>query len=161
MEPKAPQESFVEMNNLVLPSHANALGTIFGGTLMSWMDVAGALCAMRHARKVAVTASIDTLTFLAPIHIGNLVQLKAQIVYTGKTSMMVLVDATAENPLSGKRQKCVTAYFTFVALNSKHKPTTVPPILVQTKEEKKLYQEASRRRKALLKIARKNCDKMG
>jgi acyl-CoA hydrolase len=148
---KPAKDSFVEMNNIVLPSHANARGTVFGGTMMSWIDIAAAICATRHAREICVTASIDTLNFLAPAVIGNNVNLKAHVVYTGKTSLVISVDAFAEDMLSGKRHKCSTARLTFVALDKNHKSTPVPPLLLETEEQKKEFEKVEKRRKELLK----------
>src|SRR5437868_8054675 len=107
---KAAADSFVETNEIVLPSHANALGTIFGGVLMSWIDITAAICAQRHSGRIAVTASVDMLKFLVPAHVGDTVTLKAKVVYTGNTSMMVAVDVVAENPLEGIKRRCVTAH---------------------------------------------------
>ncbi len=140
----------VETNNIVLPSHANALGTLFGGVLMSWIDISAAICAQRHSRRVSVTASVDSLSFLAPVYVGDTVTLKSKVVYTGKSSMVIAVDVTAENPLEGKPRKCVTAYLNFVAFDEKRKPTSVPQIKLETAEERELFEWAAERRKALL-----------
>ena len=84
---KAPSESQVIMTELVLPTHTNALGTIFGGQIMSWVDIAAAISAQKHSRRAVVTASIDALNFVAPVKIGYVIHLKAQVNYTGKTSI--------------------------------------------------------------------------
>lgn len=152
LKPKSSAASAVEMNEIVLPSHANNLGTLFGGILMSWIDIAAAISAQRHAQRIAVTASVDSLRFLAPVRVGDMVNLKAHVVYTGRTSMMVTVDVSAENPLTGKKRHCVTALLSFVALNNDKKPTAVPPLKVVTKEEKRAYQWADQRRRILLQI---------
>ncbi len=150
LKAKSAQDSVVEMNNIVLPSHANALGTIFGGVLMSWIDIAAAICAQRHSRKIAVTASVDTLYFLVPVQVGDTVTLFARVVHTGRTSMVVLVDVFAENPLSGSRRHCVTAHLSFVALDQKRRPAEVPPLLIKTKRERQEFEAAAKRREFLI-----------
>ena len=150
MKKKHASDSYVEMNHLVLPSHANTLGTIFGGKMMSWIDIAAAICATRHSRQICVTASIDRLTFISPAVIGDNVILKSRVVWTGRTSLVMAVDAVAENPVQGKREKCASAFLTFVALDKKHKPTQVPPLILKTKKEKQEFDAAAKRKKALL-----------
>lgn len=147
---KSPNDSVVEMNEIVLPSHANALGTLFGGMLMSWIDIAAAICAQRHARRIAVTVSVDALTFVAPIHVGDMVNLRAKVVHTGRTSMMIAVEVSAESPLKGKKVHCVTAYLSFVALNNDKKPTAVPPLKLTTRSEKQTFEWAAKRKLTLL-----------
>jgi acyl-CoA hydrolase len=150
LKPRSSEESAVEMNDIVLPSHANALGTIFGGVLMGWIDIAAAICAQRHSRRIAVTASVDALYFIAPIQVGDMVNLRARIVHTGRTSMVISVNVTTENPLTGEKKECVTAHLSFVALDSAKKPTAVPPLLLKTKSEKEEFEWAAQRRKVLL-----------
>ncbi len=147
---KKVSETLVETNHIVLPSHTNALGTIFGGVLMSWIDVTAAICAQRHAGQVVVTASIDVLHFLAPARVGDVVNLKARIIYTGSTSMVVRVDAIAENIRNKKSLRCVTADLSFVALDANSKPSPVPPIAPETPEERENFSHAAERRKMLL-----------
>lgn len=143
-------ETLLETNHIVLPSHTNALGTIFGGVLMSWIDVTAAICAQRHAGKVVVTASIDVLHFLAPARVGDIVNLKARIIHTGKTSMIVRVDATAENAHTKQSQRCVTADLSFVALDANSRPSPVAPISPDSAQEKRDFEHAAERRKMLL-----------
>ncbi|MCB0378279.1 MAG: acyl-CoA thioesterase [Bdellovibrionales bacterium] len=150
MEARAVSESQVVMTELVLPSHTNALGTIFGGTVMSWMDIAAAICAQRHSRKTVVTAHIDDLHFVAPVFKGWVVNLKASINYTGKTSMEVGVRIDAENPSTNEIFHTASAYLTFVALGSDGKPTQVPPIKPETPEEIRRHQAALERQKIRL-----------
>ncbi len=144
--------SRVEMNEIVLPSHTNALGTIFGGQVMAWIDIAGAISASRHARKICVTASIDTLHFLAPIRSGEHVRLLASVNFTNNTSMEVGVRVESDNFFTGKRTKVATAYLTFVALDEKGRPTAVPKVRPETEEEERRYKEAQLRRDARLKL---------
>lgn len=150
---KSPQDSAVKMTEIVLPSHTNALGTIFGGTVMSWIDVAAAIAAGRHARSVVVTASIDALHFIAPIKLGYFVHLKAMVNYVSRTSMEVGVRVDAENPLTGEIHHTLTAYTTFVALDKSGKPTPVPSLTLKTKDEKRRFEQGKKRRAARIRLA--------
>jgi acyl-CoA hydrolase len=147
---QSPDETIIESNHIVLPSHTNALGGIFGGVLMSWIDIAAAICAGRYSRREAVTASIDVLHFLAPARLGDVVTLKARVIFTGKTSMVVRVNADAESRKTGVKVRCVTADLCFVALDENAKPTAVPALRLSTEIEKKEFAEAAARREAIL-----------
>mgnify|MGYP000461385642 CR=1 FL=1 len=151
---KKPSLSMVENHQLVLPSHTNALGTIFGGTIMSWIDIAAAICAQKHSGEVCVTASVDALNFLNPVRMGNMVHLRAKVIFTGRTSMMVQVKVTAQELRSETEVPCVDALLTFVAVDISGKPISVPGLELQTAEEKKDYERASERRTALLQLPR-------
>jgi acyl-CoA hydrolase len=141
------------MTEIVLPTHANALGTIFGGQVMSWIDIAGAIAAGRHARKVVVTASIDALHFVAPIRVGQVVHIKAMVNFASRTSMEVGVRVDSENPVTGEVTHNVKAYLTFVALDGNGKPSPVPPVLAETAEDKRRFEEAKKRREARIRLA--------
>ncbi len=154
--PKTPAESVVEMTEMVLPQHTNALGTIFGGVVMSWIDIAAATCAIRHARKQVVTASVDALDFLAPIRLGWIVTLKACVNYVAKTSCEVGVRVTAENPITGEQFHTASAYVTMVALDGNGRPCTMAPITPLTQEEKDRFQSAQERRQARLDLKKQN-----
>lgn len=143
--------SKVIMTELVLPSHTNSLGTIFGGTVMSWVDIAAAICAQRHSQKQVVTAHMDEMQFVAPVFKGWVVNLKASVNYTGKTSMEIGVRVDAENPTTNEFFHTATAYLTFVALDSHGKPTAVPPILPESKDEIRRHKAAEARRAHRLK----------
>ncbi|MDB5037253.1 MAG: Acyl-CoA hydrolase [Bacteriovoracaceae bacterium] len=147
---KKPQESYVETNHLVLPSHANALGTIFGGVVMSWIDIAAAISAQRYSKRVSVTASVDALHFIAPMLVGDSVNIKAKVVFTGRTSMIVFVEVTSEKILTGEKKQCVTAHLSMVALDLKKEPAPVPKLLLTTKAEKEAFSRAAERRAFLL-----------
>ncbi len=136
----------MELNELVLPQHTNAMGTCFGGTVMAWVDVAAATCAMKHARKQCVTAAIDAMQFLAPVKLGWVVCLKARVNYTHNTSAEVGVKVTAENPLTGEVFNTARAYLTMVALDSAGRPTKFPPVQAETVEDKRRYDRAKVRR---------------
>ena len=149
---KPVRESYVEIIQVVRPQDANTLGTVFGGTVVAWMDTAGAIAAMRHARRPVVTASIDNLSFLSPIHIREWAIIRATVNYAHRTSMEVGVWIEAENPLTGERRETTHGYLTFVALDDQGRPTPVPPVIPETPEEKRRYEEAQRRREAKLKL---------
>jgi acyl-CoA hydrolase len=150
---KSPRESAVTMTEIVLPSHANALGTIFGGRIMSWIDIAAAIAAGRHARRVVVTASIDALHFVAPVKVGHVVHVQAMVNYAGRTSMEVGVRVDSENQITGDRHHTSTAYLTFVALDDHGRPSEVPAIRPETPDEKRRFEQAKIRRQSRIKLA--------
>jgi len=154
----ASQHDEVVMTEIILPQHTNALGTVFGGVVMSWIDIAGAIAAQRYSRQVCVTASIDDLHFLAPIKTGWIVQLRARVNFTSHTSMEVGVRVDAENPLTGETHHTSSAYLTFVALDDKGKPQLVPPFKPQTADEKRRWTHAEKRRE--LRLRRRGLQKM-
>ena len=149
-EPKPASASRVEMTQIVMPSDANVLGTAFGGKVMEWSDLAAAVAAQRHARMPVVTASIDRLSFLAPIRIGYVALLRAQVTAVFGTSMEVEVEVLTEEPTTGERRKCCDAFLTFVALGPDGRPAPAPPLLAETDEEKRREREARERRQARL-----------
>jgi acyl-CoA hydrolase len=149
-DPKPAAASHVDITHLVMPSDANTHGTAFGGMVMQWSDLAAAMAAMRHARLPVVTASIDQLSFLAPIRIGQMAILHARVNAVFDTSMEVGVEVTSEDPLTGERRKCCDAYFTFVALGADDRPTQVPPLLTESEEERRRERDARFRREARL-----------
>ena len=153
LPPKSPTQSAVVMTELVLPQHTNAIGTIFGGAVMAWIDIAGAISAGKHARSTVVTASIDALHFIAPIRLGHVVELIACVNATGRTSMEVGVRVDSENPLTGEKFHNVSAYLTFVALGSDGKSREIPEIDPQTPVERRRYQAALLRRASRVALA--------
>lgn len=142
--------SEVIMTQLVLPSHTNSLGSVFGGTIMSWIDIAAAIAAQRHSNKEVVTASIDRLDFVAPVYKGWVVNLKARVNYASRTSMEVGVRVDAENPKTGETFHTASAYCTFVALGSTGKPTEVPALVAESSEDQRRFEEAKKRREVRL-----------
>ncbi|HUT28814.1 MAG TPA: acyl-CoA thioesterase [Sedimentisphaerales bacterium] len=153
-KPKAPGDSAVVSRYLVMPDQANPYGTAFGGVVVAWIDMVASMAAQKHCGKEVVTASIDSLNFREPIYIGEHVVLKASVNYAGRTSMEVGVRVTREDPYSGKEVVATTAHLTFVALDKDKKPTPVPEIVPQTRDEKRRYENAKMRvqaRKELLK----------
>ncbi len=156
MNKKTVSSSQVVMTQLVLPSHTNALGSIFGGTVMSWVDIAAAIAAQRHSGKEVVTASIDGLNFVAPVYKGWVVNLKASVNFTSKTSMEIGVRVDAENPKTGETFHTASAYLTFVALDSMGKPTLVPSLILENADQERRYHEAQARREQRLKSRKQN-----
>jgi acyl-CoA hydrolase len=146
LPPKSPRESEVVMTQMILPSDANALSTAFGGKLMEWIDICAAVAAQRHCRQVVVTVSMDDLHFHSPIKVGGTVTLHGRVIATFRTSMEVGVTAVAENPLTGERQLATSALLTFVALNAQGQRIPVPPLLLETEEERSVFREAQQRR---------------
>jgi len=147
---KPASESRVEVAHLVMPGDANVLGSAFGGKIMEWTDLAAGMAAMRHARLPVATASIDQLSFLAPVRIGQIAILHAQVTAVFTTSMEVGVEVLTEDPRTGARRKCCDAYLTFVALDRDGRPTAVPPLLATTEEERRREGDARVRREARL-----------
>jgi acyl-CoA hydrolase len=146
MEPKRIEDSVTEMTEIILPSDSNALGSAFGGKVMQWIDICAAITAQRHTRKAVVTASMDDLHFHAPIRIGHIAVLRASVRATFSRSLEINVEVHSENPLTGERKHCCSAFLTFVALDPSGRPTAVPPLLLETPEEQARHAEAEARR---------------
>ncbi len=147
--------SRVEMTQLVLPEHTNALGTIFGGQIMAWIDIAAAIASFRHCRMSCVTASMDALSFLSPVRLGDIVVIRANVNFTSKTSLEVGVKVMSENPLTGEENHTSSAYLTFVALGADGKPTPVPTVVPETEKEKIWFAEGQERRAQRLRLRSK------
>lgn len=146
LEARPVSSSIVTKTELVLPSQTNSLNTVFGGVIMSWIDIAGAISAQRHSRRPVVTASIDALNFIAPAYVGWVINLKASVNFVSKTSMEVGVRADAENPIKGIHHHIASAYLTFVALDDHGRPSLVAPVKPETESEKRRYDAAKQRR---------------
>lgn len=153
-KPRQKMSTETVMTELVLPTHTNALGTIFGGQVMAWIDIAAAIAATKFARTAVVTVSIDAIHFKAPIKLGQIVYIKAKVNYVGRTSMEVGVRVDAEDPKTGECVLSVKAYTTFVALNNQGKPTEVPKLLLKTSEEKRRHADAVKRSASRMKLAK-------
>lgn len=143
---KTPSASAVEMTELVLPNDTNLLGNLLGGRMMHWMDIAGAMAAFRHSNRAVATIAVDCLDFKHPVHVGEIVTLKAKLIWVGRTSMEVVIRAFGENPMTGKTILTNTAYFTFVALDDQGRPTPVPSLSPESTEEIADYSAAQARR---------------
>jgi len=154
MESKKPSDSAVESRYLLMPHHANPHGTAFGGAIVAWIDMVASMAAQRHCGTEVVTASIDSLSFKEPIRVGDHVVLKASVNYVGHTSMEVGVRVIREDPYGDKQVIATTAHLTFVAIGKDKRPCPVAPILPETADEKRRYENAKLRvqaRKDLLK----------
>ena len=151
MNSKTVKNSQVEMIELVLPNDTNILGNLLGGRLMHWIDIAAALSASRHCNNVAVTAAVDNLNFHKPIHLGNIVRLKASVNRAFNTSMEVGVRVEIEDIYSGEVIHSNSAYLTFVSIDSKTKTNIkVPGIIPESKEEIRRFNQALKRREQRL-----------
>jgi uncharacterized protein (TIGR00369 family) len=149
--PKPIRDSRVMLSQLMHPEHANLLGNVHGGWIMKLVDEAGALTCMRHAQRKVVTVTIDSMDFRQPIRIGDLVILKAEVSYTGRTSMEASVEVHAENPITGEQMHTNTAYLVYVALDDAGRPTPVPPLLAETAEEQQKLEQGKVRQEQRLK----------
>jgi acyl-CoA hydrolase len=142
--------SRVILTQLMLPEHANAHGNVHGGNLMKMVDEAGGICAMRHAQRPSVTVAMDDMTFLSPVHVGELVCCVASVNYVGKTSMEIGVKVTAENPILGQVTHTNSAYLVYVALDDDGRPCRVPGLTLETDEEERRWQEGKERQELRL-----------
>ena len=139
-------ESQSERNEFIFPGDANGLGNLFGGKLMQWMDLVGAMAATRHSRAINVTASMDHLDFLAPVHIGDLLILKASVNRVFKTSMEVGVKAMVEDIGRQRYRHVSSAYITFVSVDREGNRVVVPQLELETDHQRRRYEDAGRRR---------------
>jgi acyl-CoA hydrolase len=140
------------MTEIVLPSDSNALGTAFGGRVIGWIDICGAITAQRHCRTKVVTASMDQVHFHAPIKTGMVASLSALVTATFNRSLEVTVEVHSEDPISAERRHCCSARLTFAAVDDAFRPTAVPPLIVETEEQRALQEQAMERRRARLTI---------
>ena len=146
--PKSAGDSRVTLTQMMEVTDANVAGNVHGGVVMRLADTAAALAAIRHAGSLCVTVSVDELSFLEPVHVGDLLTLRASVNAVGTTSLEVGVRVEAEDPVSGDRVHAATAYLVFVALDDEGRPRPVPPLLCETEEERRRHREAMLRREA-------------
>lgn len=146
------RESVTEYTEFALPNDANHLGNLLGGKVMHLVDITGAMAAMRHARRPVVTASIDYMTFLHPVNIGQLLILRASVNRVFRTSMEVGVKVFVEDLTTGTQRHTSSAYVTFVALDEDGKPAEAPQVIPETAEEKRRWEEAGERRRYRLEL---------
>jgi acyl-CoA hydrolase len=139
-----------ETSQIMMPQHANALGHVFGGVIMSLVDTTAAVSAMRHAHMNCVTASVDRVDFREPVHIGDLVILRSSVNYVGRTSMEVGVRVETENLIDGVRRHTNSCYLTFVAIDRNGRPVEIPPIVPETPVEIRRFNAAKERRRRRL-----------
>lgn len=144
------RDSQAEMSDMMMPENANILGHVFGGVILSMMDKCAAIAAFRHARNNVVTVSIDRVDFREPIHVGDLVIMRASVNYVGRTSMEVGVRVEAEDLVSGKRRHTNSCYVTFVSIDRNGRPVEVPGLVPGTPDEQRRYAAARERRRRRL-----------
>jgi acyl-CoA hydrolase len=152
--PFSPRASRVETAQVVLPGLANVYGHIFGGMLMQWIDVAGAIAAARHAQGAVVTAAMDRLHFLQPVRLGAVVILQAQVNFTGRTSLEVGVRVFVEDPVTRSHVQTTRAYLTFVGVDSDGRPRPVAPLVLEDEEDRRRFHAAVARRESRLRERR-------
>ena len=134
----------------MLPQHSNNLGLVFGGVILAMMDTASAVCAIRHARAICVTASVDRVDFREPIHLGDLVIMKCSVNYVGRTSMEVGVRVESEDLTTGSRRHTNSCYLTFVAIDRNGRPVEVPRLVPESDDEIRRFEAAKARRRRRL-----------
>ncbi len=150
MEARKVSESVTVMNEIVLPNDTNVFGNLMGGRLMYWMDIAGAMTAVKHCNAPCMTASVDNISFKNPIKLGNVVRIESSITRAFNTSMEIYLKVWGEDNLHQYRYESNEAYLTFVALDPNNKPRPVPGVIPETEHEKLLYEGALRRRQVRL-----------
>ena len=155
MNSKTPGQSKAILTEIVLPNDTNNLNNLMGGRLLHWMDIAAAITAHRHCNRTCVTAAVNNVSFEHPIPRGSIVTLEANISRAFSSSMEIFIDVWIEDTLSGNKTKCNEAIYTFVAVDENQKPTSIKEIIPETKEEKKRFDGALRRRQLSLILAGK------
>ncbi len=142
---KRPAQSRTEHVQIVFPAHTNGSNRLFGGQLMQWIDIVAAVVARRHSESNVTTACIETVTFKAPAFVDDTIYLSGVITYAGRTSMEVRVETWSET-LQGERHSLNTAYLTLVAIDENNVPVSVPGLIIETEDEKCLWDQAKLRR---------------
>ena len=146
LTPRPVRDSQSEMTEIVLPNDANPLAALLGGRLMHWIDLAGAMAAHRHSRSHVVTASVDHIDFLVPVRVGDLVILRSSVNRVFQTSMEVGVKVFVENCIADTSQHVASAHLTFVAIDAQKNRLKVAPVIPETEEQQRRYDDAGRRR---------------
>ena len=144
--PKSWRDSATETAQVVLPNDSNPLGYILGGTVMHMIDITGAIACHRHTNSLALTAGVDSLDFLHPIKVGDIIILKSRVTCTFRTSLEVEVEVFSEGITSGERKLTSRAYLTFVSLNEHGQPKEVPPLAIETADDEERCRQAHMRR---------------
>ena len=152
--PRAPSESASAVSELMMPQNTNNVGNVFGGVILSMVDRAAAVTAMRHSGQNCVTVSIDRVDFREPIYAGELVTCQARVTFVGRTSMEIWVRVLAENLLTGNERHANTCYLTFVAIDDHHKPMSVRPLKLKTADDRRRFNEGRRRREVRQALAK-------
>jgi acyl-CoA hydrolase len=152
---KPASHSFTTMSELVLPSETNTLGNLMGGKLMYWMDIAAGIAAQKHCNTVAVTASVDNISFANPVKLGDLVTIESKVTRSFNSSMEIFLRVWGEDLRAQHKYLSNEAYFTFVSLGANGRPYRVPELIPETDEEKEKFHGALRRRQLRLILAGK------
>lgn len=155
MKSKRASETLAITTHLVLPNDTNTLGNLFGGQLLAWMDVIASISAHRHCKRVVVTASVNHVSFQKPIKHASIVTLEAKVSRSFNSSMEIFVDVFVEDQVTGEKEKCNEAIYTFVAVDQNGGPIQVPELIPETEEEKSRYDGALRRKQLSLILAGK------
>src|SRR6185369_4311535 len=150
MQKRTPADSMTMMTEIVLPNDTNVFGSLMGGRLMYWMDIAAAIAAQKHCNAPVVTASVDNISFESPIKLGNTVHIQANVTRAFNTSMEVHLKVWGEDHIQQYKYQSNEAYYTFVALDASTRPKPVPQLIPETEEDKKLFEGALRRRQVRL-----------
>jgi len=150
MTTKSVKDSLVVLHQIMRPEHTNRMGNVHGGIIMKMVDEAAGICAMRHARRQAVTVAIDSMTFHSTVYVGDLVMFKAKLNWVGRSSMEVEVQVIAENLISGECIHTNSAYLVYVALDDDGRPVEVPRLILETEAERQAWAEAERRQQQRL-----------
>jgi acyl-CoA hydrolase len=150
LDPRPQSDSLTEMTEYVLPQHANALGNVFGGQIMAWVDLCAAICAQRHSGRTAVTAFVDDLQFQAPVKVGEVVRLRAKITATFRTSMEIEVVVEGEDSRTRRQWPCVDARIVFVAIDADGAPTPIPSLVLDTDAVRRAQVAGEERRRVRL-----------
>jgi acyl-CoA hydrolase len=148
--PRPRAASATDMAEYVLPQHANIGATVFGGQIMAWVDLCAAICAQRHAGHPCVTAFVDDLAFKRPVHVGQVVRLRAQVAATFRTSMEIDVQVTGEDTITGEVWPTCECRIVFVAIGADSRPVPVPPLLLETDADRAGQTDAEERRRGRL-----------
>jgi hypothetical protein len=155
MKPVYAKDTHTTTTHLVLPENTNTLGNLMGGQLLNWLDIASAISAQRHCRRVVVTAAVNNVSFQHPIKLGDLVVIEAKVSRSFNSSMEVFMDIFVEHGSTGEKIKCNEAIYTFVAVDQLGGPINVPELIPETEIEKMRYDGALRRRQLRLILAGK------
>ena len=147
---KCAADSQVTLSQQMMPSDANPLGNVHGGHIMKLVDEAGGLAAMRHARRPVVTVAVDSISFLSPVKVGHLLTLRSAVNWVGKTSIEVGVRVEAENPITGEITHTNSAFAVYVALDDEGRPCPVPPLILESEDEKRRWMQAEARQEIRL-----------
>jgi acyl-CoA hydrolase len=150
LEPRSATESAFTLSQLMQPEHANSLGNIHGGVVLKLCDECGGIVAIRHARRPAVTVTVDSVHFISPVLVGQLLLVHGSLTYVGTTSMEVELHVETENLLTGERRHTNSAYFVYVALDDRMRPTQVPPLLLGDEDTQQRYQAGAHRQASRL-----------